>query len=49
MQINGGAQVSGAVVCKDFTMTGHAQFHFDEALAADREHMIFEIQDWDEL
>ena len=49
MVLTGGSQVSGAVVCKDFTMTGHSQFHFDEALAADRDHMIFEIQDWDEL
>lgn len=47
--LSGGAQLSGAVVCKNFSMTGHSQFHFDEALASDPEHMVYEIQSWDEL
>ena len=49
IKLNGGAQMSGAVVCKDFIMTGHSQFHFDDALATDRDLMIFEIPDWSEL
>lgn len=47
--INGSAQVSGAVVCKDFTMAGSSQFHYDEALGHDPDLMIFELQAWDEL
>jgi hypothetical protein len=49
VQLTGNGAVCGSVVAKDITLSGNAQFHYDEALASLGGTSPFRIAKWKEL
>lgn len=49
VDITGNGSVSGSVVANDITLTGNAQFHYDESLADDGNGNPYRVSVWKEI
>lgn len=49
VQVNGNGDILGAVVGREVTFTGNADFHYDESLATEGDNTPFGIVRWREL
>jgi hypothetical protein len=49
LKINGNGDVMGAFVARAITLTGDADFHYDESLANETTDMPFGVQSWREI
>lgn len=49
VDINGTGDVCGSIVANDITVTGNAQFHYDEALATLEGNVPYRVSRWKEL
>lgn len=48
-RFNGGIEVSGCIVAASGELTGHSQFHYDEALTPKGQPRAFLVSSWNEL
>jgi hypothetical protein len=49
VRVNGNGDVMGSVVANDITVTGNANFHYDESLANFSSGNPFRVAEWNEV